>query len=119
MVERRIHDRLEHLLEAATAIERVTAGKTLEEYSADPDLAAAVERYIERLSEASRHVPETLKQKHRNIDWRAIADIGNVLRHAYDKIADRRIWQVVSSDLAALKAAAIAMIDELDRTDTG
>ncbi len=114
MVERRILDRLSHLLEAATAIERVmagktleeysadpdlaaaaiervTAGKTLEEYSADPDLAAAVERYLERLSEASRHVPETLKQKHPNIDWRAIADIGNVLRHAYDKIVDRRI----------------------------
>ncbi len=60
--------------------------------SASASLAAAVERYLERLSEASRHVPETLKQKHPNIDWRAIADIGNVLRHAYDTIADRRIW---------------------------
>lgn len=78
-----------------------------------------MERYLERLSEASRHVPETLKQKHPNIDWPAIADIGNVLRHAYDKIVDHRIWQVVSSDLAPLKAAVIAMIDEFDQTDTG
>ncbi len=86
---------------------------------APASLAAAVERYLQRLSEASRHVPETLKQKHPNIDWPAIADIGNVLHHAYDKIVDRRVWQVVSSDPAPLEAAEISMIDELHRTDTG
>jgi uncharacterized protein with HEPN domain len=47
-------------------------------------MAAAMERYLERLSEASRHVPQELKEKHPEVDWRGVADIGNVLRHAYD-----------------------------------
>lgn len=45
------------MLSAIGAIERLMAGKTLDDYRGDPDLAAAVERYLERLSEASRHVP--------------------------------------------------------------
>ncbi len=57
MAARRIGDRLRHMLEAANAVERLAAGKTLEGFGANQDQAAAVERYLERLSEASRHVP--------------------------------------------------------------
>ena len=63
MAARRIGDRLRHMLEAANAMERLAAGKTLEDFGADPDMAAAMERYLERLSEASRHVPQRVKSK--------------------------------------------------------
>ncbi len=60
MAARRIGDRLRHMLEAAKAIERLAAGKTLEDFGAGPDLAAAVERYLERLSEGlPPHSPRT------------------------------------------------------------
>lgn len=107
---RRIADRLRHMLDATLAAERLAAGKSLEDYRADPDLSAAVERYLERLSEASRHVPQALKEKHPAIDWRGVADIGNVLRHAYDQISDGRVWQAVTDDLPALKAAIEVML---------
>lgn len=42
MQARRVRERLRHMLDAAHAIERLTAGKTLADYSADPDLATAV-----------------------------------------------------------------------------
>jgi uncharacterized protein with HEPN domain len=40
--------------------------------------------------------------------------LGNVLRHAYDQVIDERIWQIVTSDLASLKAAVEAMLGALD-----
>lgn len=113
MSDQRILDRLGQMREALSAIERLTAGKSLDDYAADPDVAAAVERYLERLSEASRHVPDSLKEKHSNIDWRGVADVGNVLRHAYDQVMDRRIWQIVTADLAPLKAAVEIMLREV------
>ncbi len=115
MDTQRVRDRLAHILRAIAAIERVTKGRTLEQYGADPDLAAMVERYLERLSEATRHVPEALKQKHPEVDWRGVADIGNVLRHAYDQIADRRIWQIVTSDLEPLRSAVETMLAKVER----
>ena len=48
-----------------------------------------------------------------NIDWRGVADLGNVLRHAYDQVMDHRIWQIVTADLAPLKAAVETMLREV------
>jgi uncharacterized protein with HEPN domain len=35
-------------------------------------------------------MPEALKLEHPHIDWRGVADIGNVLRHAYDQGPTRK-----------------------------
>lgn len=110
-----IRDRLGHILAAVAAIERATAGKAFEDYAADPDLAAAVERYLERLSEASRHLPDDLKGRHADIDWRGVANVGNVLRHAYEQVAAHRIWQIVTDDLGPLKRVALALLAEVER----
>ena len=72
-----------------------------------------IERYLERLSEASRQVPEALRSRHPSIDWRGVADIGNALRHAHDQIGDRRVWQTVTDDPPLLKAAIARMLADL------
>jgi uncharacterized protein with HEPN domain len=43
----------------------------------------ALERLIEIISEASRHLPLDIKDRHPSIEWRRVGDIGNWLRHAY------------------------------------
>jgi len=116
MAPGRVLNRSRHMRDAAAAIERVIAGKTFAEYGSDPDLAAAVERYLERLSEASRHVPDDVERAHLGVDWRGVADLGNVLRHAYDQVIDHRIWQLIEVDLAPLRLAVDAMIAEVDRS---
>jgi uncharacterized protein with HEPN domain len=113
MDDERVRDRLRHMLEVIAAIERLTAGKTLADYSGNPDMAAAIERYIERISEASRHLPEDLKTSQPQIEWRGVADVGNVLRHTYDQVSDRRIWQIITDDLAPLKTAVEKMLAQL------
>lgn len=42
-----------------------------------------VERNLEVISEASRRLPDDLKATQSHVDWRVLADLGNVLRHAY------------------------------------
>ena len=113
MSDERTLDRIEHMLSAIAGIERLTRNKTLGNSAEDVDTTAAVERHFERLSEASRHLPETLRQKHPEIPWRAVADLGNVLRHAYDQVMDERIWRIVEKDLPSLKSAVLAMHRDL------
>ena len=110
-------DRLRQMLEAAARIELQTAGKSFDDYRADWVTRDVVERNLERLSEASRHVPDDLKARHSKVAWRLVADLGNVLRHAYDQIIDDRIWQIVTTDLPPLKAAVEAMLRAVDRND--
>jgi uncharacterized protein with HEPN domain len=68
-------DRLRHMLEAVTRIEIQTAGKSSDDYRADWVTRDVVERNLERLSEASRHVPDDLKARHSNVAWRLVADL--------------------------------------------
>lgn len=58
-----------------------------------------------------------MKDEHPDIDWRGVADLGNVLRHAYDQVSDRRILQTVAEDLPALKAVIEAMLAQSGRDD--
>ncbi len=92
MINDRTDDRLGHILSAIEAIGEYVSGKSIEDFRRDRLCADAVERNIERISEAARHLPDDLKKDHPDIPWRAIADIGNVLRHAYEQVSDERVW---------------------------
>ena len=63
----------------------------------------ALERAIEIVSEASRHIPESLKANYADTPWRQIAGIGSVLRHDYRRISQTIITKVAIEDFPALK----------------
>ena len=72
----------------------------------------AVERCLERISEASRRLPQEARTTQPHIPWRKVADIGNVLRHEYDDVADAEVWRIVVDDLPALRSAVQSMLDK-------
>ena len=104
-------DRLRHVLEAIAQIESYLADKSYADYRSDAMRRYAVERCLEIASEASRHIPPETKRRFPEIPWRGVADFGNVLRHEYEAVVDERVWQIVTSDLAPLKAAVRAMLE--------
>jgi uncharacterized protein with HEPN domain len=68
-----------------------------------------VQRAIEIISEASRAIPDELAHTRPEIPWRRVRGIGNVLRHDYEGLSDRIIWNVVVDELPRLKAAIEAI----------
>jgi len=110
MASPRLVSRLEDILEAMAAIAAYTAGKGFDDYARERIVRDAVERNLERISEASRHIPDDLKARHAEIPWQQVAGIGNILRHAYPIVDDSLVWEVVVRDLPPLKAAIEAML---------
>ena len=103
----RIHD----MLESIRGIEKALAGKTLRDYERSWLLRSAVERGI--ISEASRHLGGDQKAQHKDVRWKDIAGIGNILRHDYQRIDAAIIWRAVKDDLPPLKAALLALRQSL------
>jgi uncharacterized protein with HEPN domain len=104
-----------YLAQMLDNIERIrlwTSGHTLETCRANLMLRDAVERCLERVSEASRRLPQEVKATQPHIPWRKVADIGNVLRHEYDDVADAEVSRIVVDDLSAMRSAVQSMIDE-------
>ena len=86
---------------------------TFEQYLADQKTQRAVERCIEVVSEASRHIPDEIKSRHPQIPWVDVAGIGNILRHEYHNVAARIVWETVRVHLPQLLAVVRAIEAEL------
>src|ERR1700750_3443443 len=77
--------RIQDMLDSIHGIEQAIAGKTFRDYQRSWLLRSAIERGIEVISEASRHLDADLKAQH-DVRWDDIAGIGNILRHDYQHI---------------------------------
>lgn len=73
-------------------------------FAADLRAVYAVTRCLEIISEASRRLPEKLKERHPAIAWRQMAAAGNVYRHNYEDVAAHLVWETVQQALPALRA---------------
>jgi uncharacterized protein with HEPN domain len=110
----RVRDRLLDIMDAIAKARASVGNLSLEAFGGSWMNQFAAERALEILSEASRHIPAELKAGAPEIPWRDIADIGNVLRHVYDKTDPEVVWRVIEFDLDPLEAAIAAMLAELD-----
>ena len=105
MAKRETTLRLSDMIEAIERVQAVVKGVNLEEFENDWEKRWLVERGLEIISEASRHLDEGTKDRYPKIPWRKVADIGNVLRHAYDHVAADVLWKLTQKDLGALLTA--------------
>ncbi|HEX4157096.1 MAG TPA: HepT-like ribonuclease domain-containing protein [Rhizomicrobium sp.] len=79
--------RLRDILEAIANILTLMKDVSLEEFETDWQKRWLVERGIEIIWEASRRLPDELKQRHPRDTVAADRRNGNVLRHEYERIA--------------------------------
>jgi uncharacterized protein with HEPN domain len=105
------------LRDMARAIERLRrfrgpdgAAPPLPEFSDERLLA---ERLIEIISEASRRLPDALKDQHPHLPWRDIAGIGNHLRHAYQRVDEQTVREVIEQHIDELDEAIRALSEQL------
>ena len=110
MAEPTLTERLSHMLEAIEHIIARTADVDQHAFADDRFTQLGVERCLEIISEASRHIPDHLKSAHPSIPWRRIADIGNRIRHAYHAVDSEIVWLITKDDLPDLKATLLLMM---------
>ena len=92
-----------HIKECIGRIEQyVSEGK--DAFLADTKTQDAVLRNLQILAESTQRLSDELKLKHPDVDWRGISGFRNVLVHEYLGISQERVWEIITQDLAELKA---------------
>ena len=94
---------LTDMLKAIELVRSELDGITIQALEADRRKQWIVERGIEIVSEASRHLTAALKAGHPGIPWRKAAGTGSVLRHEYQRTAPDILWHAAGGDLPALE----------------
>jgi uncharacterized protein with HEPN domain len=103
--------RLNDVIRSIEDIDELLIHKGYEAFASDKIMKAALERFLEILSEASRHVPNSMKNSRPDIPWRRIADIGNHIRHAYHRVDSEILWEIhASGNLKQLHAAVTSFL---------
>jgi uncharacterized protein with HEPN domain len=110
---RRAEPVIEEILQAINGILLATDHKTFDDFQGDWLLQRGVERALEIISEASRHLPDEILETAPEIPWKQIRAIGNILRHQYHAVAEDIVWAVVVEHIGPLKTAAEEMRERL------
>ena len=104
-MSREVRHYLFDMLENIRLCREIVDGRSLDALQSDVHSRMALERAIEIISEASRHVPDADKAAEPQMPWRKIADVGNRLRHAYHLSAIELIYAIGTEGVADLKPA--------------
>jgi uncharacterized protein with HEPN domain len=86
--------RLFHIRDEIEGVMAALRGLSFEQYSESFMLRRAAERALQIISEAAKTLPPELTARYPQAPWHAIVGIGNVLRHEYQTIDDKRLWDV-------------------------
>jgi uncharacterized protein with HEPN domain len=107
------HLRLLHIRDEIDGITATLSGVTFAAYSDSYALRRAAERAVQIISEAARTLPTELTARHPDAPWNAIIGIGNILRHEYQRVDDRQLWDIATLHLPALRVIVLRMLSEL------
>ena len=115
--DRRSH-RVRDIIENIEAIETYAGSVTLAEFSADRMRVDAVERCLQRLTEAAIKIgDEGMAEVAPSVPFHVLRGFGNVLRHDYDGIDDQLIFDTIERDLPGLKQACKAYLRAIGGED--
>ncbi|MFZ1108805.1 MAG: HepT-like ribonuclease domain-containing protein [Rhodomicrobium sp.] len=87
--------RLRDIIANAGKVVRYIDGRDMVAFFADEKSVDAVERCLQRISEAAKKLEEQAEILIPDQDWNGIRGIGNHLRHGYDGLDDYLLWQAI------------------------
>jgi uncharacterized protein with HEPN domain len=113
MAARSLRPRLDDILANIAIVAGAVADRDYASFTADPILRLAVERAIEIISEAVRHIPQEERDKYPEMPWRNIMAIGNKLRHEYHRVDADIVWDIAKQHLDDLRPVIEAILKDL------
>ncbi|MBK7642985.1 MAG: DUF86 domain-containing protein [Planctomycetes bacterium] len=94
---------LEDILEAGQRVEMYLRGMTEDAFRLDARTIDAVVRNLEIVGEAIKRVPEPVRARHPEVEWRRIAAMRDVLAHAYFTVDLAIVWEAAVRKLPELR----------------
>ena len=104
--------RLLHIRDEIEGVTEALQGASFDAYRKSYMLRRAIERALQIISEAARTLPPELLARYPEAPWTAIIGIGNILRHEYQRLDDKRLWEIVTTHLPQLRPVIQRMLKE-------
>jgi uncharacterized protein with HEPN domain len=94
---------LSDILESIDRVPLYIEGLSFDAFSNDQKSIDAVVRNLEIIGEAANRLPDEFKDKHPEVEWHKVVGLRNRIIHDYFGIDIKIIWQIMHTDLPALR----------------
>lgn len=101
---------LEDILEAIASIREYTAGFSLQTFASDRKTIDAVIRNLEVIGEAVKAVPEPIRARHPEVEWKRVAGLRDILIHQYFGVNVKIVWDIVQNKLPSLEKSIRSLL---------
>lgn len=103
---------LQDIIESINQIKEYIYGMDYEDFIDDRRTVDAVVRNLEVIGEASKCIPEEVRQRCPQIEWHKIVGLRNMLIHAYFGVSLPIVWDVVTTKLVELSDACRELLQD-------
>ena len=94
---------VEDVLESIELIENYVSDMEFKDFAKDRKTIDAVVRNFEIIGEASKYIPEDIKNKYQNVDWQGMVGLRNRTAHVYFGISLVIVWDIIKQEIPKLK----------------
>lgn len=105
---------LRDILNAIDAIEKFVGEMSFSEFKNDDKTSSAVIKKFEIIGEASKNIPDEIKQKHQEVPWKDIAAMRDKLIHFYFGTKYELVWDTIKIDIPRLKPLIQKILQNLE-----
>ena len=105
---------LKDILAAMLDAQGFVEGMDFDAFAADDKTASAVVRKLEIVGEATKNVPETIRQKYPQVPWRQMAGMRDRLIHGYYDVNYSVVWEVVTALIPPLQPILKQILEDME-----
>ena len=106
---------IEDILESIRLIKNYVENMGFDDFKNDRKTIDAVVRNFEIIGEASRFIPDEIKEKYENADWKGIIGLRNRIAHEYFDISLSIVWHIVTEELQILKEQMKEILEQTEK----
>jgi uncharacterized protein with HEPN domain len=108
--------RLQDIVENCDRIMHYTNGLRAQTYAPNTITVDAVERCLQRISEAAMKLGDYLDEAYPDVPWKKMRAMGNILRHRYEEVMAEITWQTATVEVPRFRTCALLEIERLSRS---
>lgn len=97
------------IIEAIQKIESYTNQMSYENFLKDEKTQDAVLRNLEVIGEATKNIPNTIKDKYTDVNWKEATKMRDKVIHGYFGVSLFIIWETIQNDLPGFKQEIISV----------
>jgi len=96
-------DYVEDIIEAMDDAQNFVKHAEFDVFAKDKMAIYAVNRALEIIGEATKHIPPKVKSCYPEIPWKDMAGMRDKVIHEYFAVDLKRVWKTVKTDIPTLK----------------